>query len=392
MIKFLRKILDANAHRFENNGVLKNIYPLYEATDTILFSTDEVTKSGPHIRDSIDIKRVMILVVIALIPLYIFGAMNVGVQNGIAMGVERTNWEQFWFGFDKIIPIILVAFITGAFWEILFAVVRKHPISEGFLVTCALIPLVMPASIPLWQVSVATTFGIVIGKEIFGGVGMNIFNPALVARAFLFFTYPGRISGDKVWVLGADGYSGATALAVPAAEVSQQAVPLLNGISQFDYSWWNLFIGWIPGSIGETSKLLIIIGAIFLAITKIANWRIMVGSIIGLSVTAYLTNLMAPFSSNTMLSLPAHYHLVMGGFLFGMAFMATEPVTGCHTNQGRWVFGILFGVLTVIVRSINPAYPEGTMLAILLLNAFAPLIDWFVIQSNIKRRMVRYAQ
>ena len=392
MIKFLRKILDANAHRFENKGVLEKLYPLYEATDTILFSTDEVTKSGPHIRDSIDIKRVMILVVIALIPLYIFGAMNVGVQSGIAMGVERTNWEQFWFGFDKIIPIILVAFITGAFWEILFAVVRKHPISEGFLVTCALIPLVMPASIPLWQVSIATSFGIVIGKEIFGGVGMNIFNPALVARAFLFFTYPGRISGDKVWVIGPDGYSGATALAVPAAEVNQHAVSLLNGVTQFDYSWWNMLVGWIPGSIGETSKLLIIMGAIFLAITKIANWRVMAGSLIGLGVTAYLTNLMAPFSSNTMLSLPAHYHLVMGGFLFGMAFMATEPVTGCHTNQGRWVYGILFGMLTVIVRAINPAYPEGTMLAILLLNAFASLIDWFVIQSNIKRRLARYAQ
>lgn len=392
MIKFLRKILDANAHRFENNGVLEKLYPLYEAADTILFSTDEVTKSGPHIRDSIDIKRVMILVVIALIPLYIFGAMNVGVQNGIAMGVERTNWEQFWFGFDKIIPIILVAFITGAFWEILFAVVRRHPISEGFLVTCALIPLVMPASIPLWQVSIATSFGIVIGKEIFGGVGMNIFNPALVARAFLFFTYPGRISGDKVWVIGPDGYSGATALAVPAAEVNQHAVSLLNGVTQFDYSWWNMLVGWIPGSIGETSKLLIIMGAIFLAITKIANWRVMAGSLIGLVVTAYLSNLMAPFSSNTMLSLPAHYHLVMGGFLFGMAFMATEPVTGCHTNQGRWVYGILFGILTVIVRAINPAYPEGTMLAILLLNAFAPLIDWFVIQSNIKRRVARHAQ
>jgi Na+-transporting NADH:ubiquinone oxidoreductase subunit B len=392
MIKFLRKILDANAHRFENNGVLEKLYPLYEATDTILFSTDEVTKSGPHIRDSIDIKRVMILVVIALIPLYIFGAMNVGVQNGIAMGVERTNWEQFWFGFDKIIPIILVAFITGAFWEILFAVVRKHPISEGFLVTCALIPLVMPASIPLWQVSIATSFGIVIGKEIFGGVGMNIFNPALVARAFLFFTYPSRISGDKVWVIGPDGYSGATALSVPAAEVNQHAVSLINGVTQFDYSWWNMLVGWIPGSIGETSKLLIIMGAIFLAITKIANWRVMAGSLIGLGVTAYLTNLMAPFSSNTMLSLPAHYHLVMGGFLFGMAFMATEPVTGCHTNQGRWVYGILFGMLTVIVRAINPAYPEGTMLAILLLNAFASLIDWFVIQSNIKRRLARYAQ
>ena len=392
MIKFLRKILDANAHRFENNGVLEKLYPLYEAADTILFSTGEVTKSGPHIRDSIDIKRVMILVVIALIPLYIFGAMNVGVQSGIAMGVERTNWEQFWFGFDKIIPIILVAFITGAFWEILFAVVRKHPISEGFLVTCALIPLVMPASIPLWQVSIATSFGIVIGKEIFGGVGMNIFNPALVARAFLFFTYPGRISGDKVWVIGPDGYSGATALAVPAAEVNQHAVSLLNGVTQFDYSWWNMLVGWIPGSIGETSKLLIIMGAIFLAITKIANWRVMAGSLIGLGVTAYLTNLMAPFSSNTMLSLPAHYHLVMGGFLFGMAYMATEPVTGCHTNQGRWVYGILFGMLTVIVRAINPAYPEGTMLAILLLNAFASLIDWFVIQSNIKRRVARHAQ
>lgn len=392
MIKFLRKILDANAHRFENNGVLEKLYPLYEAADTILFSTGEVTKSGPHIRDSIDIKRVMILVVIALIPLYIFGAMNVGVQNGIAMGVERTNWEQFWYGFDKIIPIIIIAFITGAFWEILFAVVRKHPISEGFLVTCALIPLVMPASIPLWQVSIATSFGIVIGKEIFGGVGMNIFNPALVARAFLFFTYPGRISGDKVWVIGPDGYSGATALAVPAAEVNQHAVSLLNGVTQFDYSWWNMLVGWIPGSIGETSKLLIIMGAIFLAITKIANWRVMAGSLIGLGVTAYLSNLMAPFSSNTMLSLPAHYHLVMGGFLFGMAFMATEPVTGCHTNQGRWVYGILFGILTVIVRAINPAYPEGTMLAILLLNAFAPLIDWFVIQSNIKRRVARHAQ
>ena len=392
MIKFLRKILDANAHRFENNGVLEKLYPLYEATDTILFSTGEVTKSGPHIRDSIDIKRVMILVVISLIPLYIFGAMNVGVQNGIAMGVERTNWEQFWYGFDKIIPIIIIAFITGAFWEILFAVVRRHPISEGFLVTCALIPLVMPASIPLWQVSIATSFGIVIGKEIFGGVGMNIFNPALVARAFLFFTYPGRISGDKVWVIGPDGYSGATALAVPAAEVNQHAVSLLNGVTQFDYSWWNMLVGWIPGSIGETSKLLIIMGAIFLAITKIANWRVMAGSLIGLGVTAYLSNLMAPFSSNTMLSLPAHYHLVMGGFLFGMAFMATEPVTGCHTNQGRWVYGILFGILTVIVRAINPAYPEGTMLAILLLNAFAPLIDWFVIQSNIKRRVARHAQ
>lgn len=392
MVKFLHKQLDKYRYHFEPGGKLEKFHAIFEATDTILFSTDEVTKSGPHIKDSIDTKRIMILVVVALLPLYIFGAINVGFQNAIAVGLERTHWENFWFGMNQILPIIMITFMTGAVWELLFAVVRKHPVSEGFLVTCALIPLVMPPSIPLWQVSMATTFGIVIGKEIFGGVGMNIFNPALVARAFLFFTYPGRISGDKVWVVGPDGHSGATALAVPAAEVGQNAQTLLEGVTQFDYSWWNMFMGWIPGSIGETNKLLIILGALFLVITKIASWRVMMGSLLGIVGMATITNLLAPFSTNTMLSLPAHYHLVMGGFLFGMAFMATEPVTGCHTNQGRWVYGILFGMLTVIVRSINPAYPEGAMLAILLLNAFAPLIDWFVIQGNIKRRMARYAQ
>jgi len=392
MIKFLHKQLDKYRYHFEPGGKLEKFYTIFEATDTILFSTDEVTKSGPHIKDSIDTKRIMILVVVALLPLYIFGAINVGFQNAIAVGLERTHWENFWFGMNQILPIIMITFMTGAVWELLFALVRKHPVSEGFLVTCALIPLVMPPSIPLWQVSMATTFGIVIGKEIFGGVGMNIFNPALVARAFLFFTYPGRISGDKVWVVGPDGHSGATALAVPAAEVGQNAQTLLEGVTQFDYSWWNMFMGWIPGSIGETNKLLIILGALFLVITKIANWRVMMGSLLGIVGMATITNLLAPFSTNTMLSLPAHYHLVMGGFLFGMAFMATEPVTGCHTNQGRWVYGILFGMLTVIIRSINPAYPEGAMLAILLLNAFAPLIDWFVVQGNIKRRMARYAQ
>ena len=392
MVKFLHKQLDKYRYHFEPGGKLEKFHAIFEATDTILFSTDEVTKSGPHIKDSIDTKRIMILVVVALLPLYIFGAINVGFQNAIAVGLERTHWENFWFGMNQILPIIMITFMTGAVWELLFALVRKHPVSEGFLVTCALIPLVMPPSIPLWQVSMATTFGIVIGKEIFGGVGMNIFNPALVARAFLFFTYPGRISGDKVWVVGPDSHSGATALAVPAAEVGQNAQTLLEGVTQFDYSWWNMFMGWIPGSIGETNKLLIILGALFLVITKIANWRVMMGSLLGIVGMATITNLLAPFSTNTMLSLPAHYHLVMGGFLFGMAFMATEPVTGCHTNQGRWVYGILFGMLTVIVRSINPAYPEGAMLAILLLNAFAPLIDWFVVQGNIKRRMARYAQ
>jgi len=393
-MKWLRDILDKIAPTFKADGKLEKLYPIFEATDTILFSTDERTHSGPHIRDSVDVKRVMILVVISLIPCYIFGAMNVGYQMAMALGQSSTMLENLLNGAMKILPIIAVAFASGAFWELLFAVVRRHPVSEGFLVTCALIPLVMPPTIPLWQVAVATTFGIVIGKEIFGGVGMNIFNPALVARAFLFFTYPGRISGDKVWVSGPDGYSGATALAVPAAELSQDAVTLLDSVTQFDFSWINLFMGWIPGSIGETSTLWIMVGAAFLALTGIASWRVMVGAILGLIGMAALTNFMAEItgSTNTMLTLPAHYHLVMGGFAFGVAFMATEPVTGAHTDKGRWIYGIFIGGLTVIIRSINPAYPEGAMLAILLMNAFASLIDYFVIQGNIKRRMVRYAQ
>ena len=392
MLGLLKKVLDKYRENFEEGGKLERLYPIYEATDTILFSTNEVTETGPHIRDSIDTKRVMILVVISLLPLYFFGATNIGFQNSIAIGLERSNWENFWFGFSKILPIIIATFTAGAFWELLFAVVRKHPVSEGFLVTCALIPLTMPAGIPLWQIVVATTFGIVIGKEIFGGVGMNIFNPALMARVFIFFTYPTKISGDKVWVLGPDGYSGATALSIPAAELNQDALTLLNNFDQFDYSWWNMFWGWIPGSIGETNKFLIIIGALFLAYIKIINWRVIFGSILGLVGTALLTNLVAPFSSNSMFTIPPHFHLVMGSFLFGTAFMATEPVTGCHTNQGRWIYGILFGSLTVIIRAINPAYPEGVMLSILFVNAFAALIDWFVIQANIKRRQARYAQ
>jgi Na+-transporting NADH:ubiquinone oxidoreductase subunit B len=393
-MKWLRDILDKIAPTFKADGKLEKLYPIFEATNTILFSTDERTHSGPHIRDSVDIKRVMILVVISLIPCYIFGAMNVGHQMAMALGQSSTMQENLMNGALKILPIIAVAFASGAFWELLFAVVRRHPVSEGFLVTCALIPLVMPPTIPLWQVAVATTFGIVIGKEIFGGVGMNIFNPALVARAFLFFTYPGRISGDKVWVSGPDGYSGATALAVPAAELSQDAVTLLDSVTQFDFSLINLFMGWIPGSIGETSTLWIMVGAVFLAFTGIASWRVMIGAILGLTCMAALTNFMAELtgSTNTMLTLPAHYHLVMGGFAFGVAFMATEPVTGTHTDKGRWIYGIFIGGLTVIIRSINPAYPEGAMLAILLMNAFASLIDYFVIQGNIKRRMVRYAQ
>ena len=391
MLSFLYNVLDKAKPHFEKGGRFERLYPIFEATDTILFSTNETTESGPHIRDSIDTKRIMILVVISLLPLYAFGAINVGFQNALALGVERSGWQNFWIGFGNIIPIIAVTFASGAFWELLFAVIRKHPVSEGFLVTCALIPLTMPPNIPLWQIAIATSFGIVIGKEIFGGVGMNIFNPALMARVFIFFTYPTKISGDKVWVAGPDGYSGATALAVPASELNQQATQLLSSVTQFDFSWWNLFWGWVPGSIGETNKFMILVAAAFLVYIKIINWRIVIGAVIGLVSTAILTNLFSPLSTNTMFTIPPHYHLVMGSFLFGTVFMATEPVTGCHTNQGRWIYGIIFGALTVIIRSVNPAYPEGVMLSILFVNAFAALIDWFVIQSNVKRRAARHA-
>ena len=376
---------------FDEGQKLNWLYPLYEATETILFSTDAKTKSAPHIRDSIDIKRVMILVVVALIPCYVFGAINVGYQNALSFGLERTWVENLIFGTKTIIPIIAVTFVAGAFWEILFAIVRKHEISEGFLVTCALIPLTMPPSIPLWQLFIATSFGIVIGKEIFGGVGMNIFNPALTARCFIFFSYPSKISGDMVWLVGPDGYSGATALSIPASTNNADAVSLLNGITQFDYSWINLASGWIPGSIGETNKFIIFLAAAALMLMKLISWRVILGGVSGLFAMSYIGNLIAPFSDNSMLSIPPHYHLVMGSFAFGLTFMATEPVTGSHTDTGRLVYGFFVGVLTVIIRSVNPAYPEGVMLAILLMNAFASLIDYFVVKMNISKRMARYA-
>jgi len=387
LLDFLLKIKP----NFEEGQKLHWLYPLYEATETILFSSDERTSSAPHIRDSIDIKRVMILVVLSLIPCYIFGAVNVGYQNSLATGLDRTWLENLFFGAKIILPIITVTFIAGAFWEILFAIVRKHEISEGFLVTCALIPLTMPPSIPLWQLFIATSFGIVIGKEIFGGVGMNIFNPALTARCFIFFSYPSKISGDMVWLVGPDGYSGATALSIPASTKNADAVTLLDEVTRFDYSWFNLASGWIPGSIGETNKFIILIAAIVLMLMKLISWRVMLGGVSGLLAMSFIGTLIAPYSDNSMLSIPPHYHLVMGSFAFGLTFMATEPVTGSHTDSGRLFYGFFIGVLTVIIRSINPAYPEGVMLAILLMNAFASLIDYFVVKVNISKRMAKYA-
>ena len=389
-MNFLRKIFAESGKLVEKGKPLSWAYPVWEAADTIFFSTNKQTSNGPHIRDNMDIKRTMFFVVIALIPCYIFGAYNIGYLNSLALDIERSLLANTLFGLTYVLPILIITFIAGAICELTFAIIRKHEVNEGFLVSCALIPLTMPPDVPLWQVFMGTSFGIIIGKEIFGGVGTNVFNPALTARAFMYFAFPTKISGDKVWAVGPDVYSGATALAIPANPVEYDtASNLFAASTQFDFSLMNMFWGLIPGSIGETNKLLIIGGALFLIYCGIASWRIIASSIIGLVFTAFLFNLLSGFSTNAMLTITPLQHLLIGSFLFGTVFMATEPVTSSHTNTGRWIYGFLIGVLTVIIRSINPAYPEGVMLAILIMNMFAPLIDYYVIQSNIKMRLAR---
>jgi len=382
-MKFLRNILEKVEPNFVGNGKYAKFYPLYDMVDTFLFTPADKTRNGPHIRDAIDLKRVMSFVVIAMLPALIFGIFNVGYQ----INSNGELGENFMVGLKVVLPIILVSYTVGGFWEIIFAVVRKHEINEGFLVTGMLIPLVMPPTIPLWMVALATTFGVVIGKEIFGGTGYNIFNPALVARAFIFFAYPGAISGDRVWTV--DAISQATPLLQVASNQGSSVVELLEN----QFNWWDMFYGFIPGSIGETSTLAILIGAAFLLITKVGNWRIMMGTLLGMVLTAKFTNYFgeAIQSSNSILFLPPEYHLVMGGFAFGLVFMATDPVSAAQTDKGRWIYGLLIGFMCVIIRAINPAYPEGMMLGILFANAFSPLIDYFVMKSHIKQRLKRFA-
>ena len=391
-MNFLKKILAESGKLFEKGKPLSFAYPLWEATDTILLSTNSQNKSGPHIRDNMDIKRTMFFVVIALIPCYLFGAYNIGYLHSEAMGISSSILSDFILGMTYVLPILIVTFIAGAICEITFAVIRKHEINEGFLVSCALIPLTMPPDIPLWQLFIGTSFGIIIGKEIFGGVGTNVFNPALTARAFMYFAFPTKISGEKVWAVGPDGYTGATALSIPANPTEYDtATNLFNQVTQFDFSTLNLFWGLIPGSIGETNKLLILLGGLFLIYCGIASWRIMIASILGLVFTAGLFNLLADYSTNAMLTITPLQHILIGSFLFGTVFMASEPVTSTHTNKGRWIYGFMIGVLTVIIRSVNPAYPEGVMLAILIMNMFAPLIDYYIVKSNINMRLSRNA-
>jgi len=385
-MKFLEKILHNMEEKFKPGKPLGKFYPLFEALDTFLMTPGKVTRNAPHVRDPIDMKRSMIFVVIALIPATIMGIYNVGHQILTAQGVAINFWQALELGAIKVVPIILVSYAAGGLWEVVFAVTRKHEINEGFLVTGILFALILPPDIPLWQVALGISFGVVFGKEIFGGTGMNVFNPALVARAFVFFAYPAQISGSGVWV-AVDGYTRATPLAVVAdAAKGGTAIDLLN---HSGYNFQNMFFGFIPGSIGETSALACLIGLVFLLVTRVASWRTVAGCCLGLLAMSTVFYLMRGPEALAFFSLPPHWHLVMGGFAFGAVFMATDPVSCSATDTGRWIYGFLIGVLTVLIRIVNPAYPEGVMLAILFMNIFAPLIDYFVVQSNIKKREKR---
>lgn len=384
-MKGLRDYLNRIKPHFSHGGKFEKLGSTFEAIETFLFVPDKVTTSGAHIRDSIDLKRTMSVVIFALVPPLIFGMWNVGFQHFRSIGESQGIGAEFLFGFLKVLPIIIVSYVVGLGIEFIFAQVRKHEVNEGFLVSGMLIPMVMPPDIPLWMVAVSTAFAVIIGKEVFGGTGMNIFNPALLARAFLFFAYPGFITGDTVWVAGlgqasqvVDGFTGATPL-------SMAAVGNISLISQ-TYSPSDLFFGFLPGSIGETSKFAILIGAFILILTGTGSLRIILSVITGGVAMSLIFNALA---LNDYMSVTPLEHILMGGFLFGAVYMATDPVTASQTNKGKLIYGFLTGFFAIMIRVFNPAYPEGMMLAILLMNAFAPLIDHYVIQQNINRRLKR---
>lgn len=380
----LRKLFDRIEPRFSEGGKWERWAPLYEMVDTIFYVPGTVTSVAPHVRDAVDMKRSMFTVIIALLPALIFGIYNTGYQVSPDAGFVQNMLT----GGVAVVPLILVSYIVGGLWELLFAVVRRHEINEGFLVTGLLLPMTLPPDMPLWMVAMGISFGVVIGKEVTGGTGYNVFNPALVARAFIFFAYPGEMTGDHIWSL-ADDLTAATPLAVAASVEGADAATLVSGAG---YTVRDMFFGLIPGSVGSTSTLAALLGAFVLIVSRIANWRIIAGGLAGLVASALLANLVAPASQNTMLSLSPFYHIIMGGFAFGLVFMATDPVTGAQTNTGRWIYGILIGVLCVMIRVLNQAFVEGIMLAILLGNAFAPMIDYFVLRRNIAKRQRAYAK
>lgn len=397
-MKLLRNFLDKQEKHFHKGGKLEKLFPLYEAVDTFLYTPAAPTKEASHIRDVMDLKRMMMMVVIALVPAVLMAFYNTGYQANLGLqqiGASSSHhwqaavlqwlgfdfdpsnfWSNFIFGGLYFLPVYLITIAVGGFWEVLFAVVRKHEINEGFLVTSLLFPLILPPNIPYWQVALGISFGVVIGKEVFGGVGMNILNPALTARAFLFFAYPAEISGDKVWV-AVDGLSQAT----PLAQFADSTMSI-------SYSWMDAFLGFIPGSMGETSTLACLIGAVILIVSKVGSWKIMFSIVVGTIITTLGLNAIGS-TTNPMFNLPFYWHFVIGGFAFGTVFMATDPVSAAMTEKGKYIYGFMIGFLAVLVRVVNPAFPEGMMLAILFMNVFAPIIDRYFINQNIKRRLAR---
>ena len=401
-------MLDSVGENFKAGGRLERLYPLYEAVDTFLYTPGSTTRGASHVRDGLDLKRMMVTVVISLLPCVAMALYNTGYQANlaIALGAQPLDtWQTallHYLGFGSFdpadvlgcfvhgalyyLPVVLVTFAVGGNCEALFAVVRKHELNEGFLVTGMLFPLVLPPTIPLWQVALGIAFGVIVGKEIFGGTGMNVFNPALMSRAFLFFAYPAQISGNQVWIAAettVDGSSGATWLA-------EAAVTGPEALAGGRVTWMEAFLGLVPGSMGETSTLACLLGATILIGTGIGSWRIMAAGVAGSYVMVQILNA-ADSTTNPLMNVPFEWHFVLGGWAFGLVFMATDPVSAAHTNKGRYVYGLFIGVLAILIRVINPAFPEGMMLAILFMNMFASLIDHFVIQANVKRRKARYA-
>jgi len=398
----MRDFLDRMHPLFAKGGKFEKYYAVYEMVDTFFYSPGDLTRSAPHVKDGIDLKRVMIYVWLAVLPCAAFGSWNIGYQAHTAMaelGVEtipgwrgaiihlfsftdpNSVWSNFWHGLWYFLPIYVVTFVVGGVCEVIFAAIRNHEVNEGFFVTSILYALIMPPTTPLWMVALGIIFGVVIGKEVFGGTGKNFLNPALTGRAFLYFAYPAALSGDAVWT-AVDGFSGATPLGLAAAGGVEALAA--NGIT-----WMDAFIGTIQGSIGSTSALLCLLGGAFLMITGVANWRIPAGVAVGMALTAWLFNVIG--GDNPMMGMSPAWHFALGGMAFGMFFMATDPVSASHTNTGRWIFGALIGFMTVLIRVVNPAFPEGIMLAILFANIFAPLIDYGVMQANVRRRARRMA-
>ncbi len=373
----LRKFIDKIKPNFEEGGKLYCFHSFFDAMETFFYVPNKVTINGSHVRDAVDMKRNMIYVLIALIPCFLFGTWNIGFQHFSSHGEAATLMQNFGYGLMKILPLYIVSYVVGLGIEIIFAQVRKEEVNEGFFVTGFLIPLIMPADVPLWMLAIAVAFAVIIGKEVFGGSGMNVVNPALLARAFMFFSYPSQMSGDGIWIAEkGDAISGATPLGT-----------LLNGggLEQLP-SVMDMFIGTIPGSVGETSKIAILLGALFLIVTGVASLRIILSTFVGAAALGLLSTAIG------VSEVPFYYHFLMGGFMFGAIFMATDPVTAAQTNCGKIIYGFLIGAMAVLIRVANPGYPEGMMLAILLLNVFAPLIDYCVVAMNISKRKKRWAQ